>query len=284
MSRERMMRVPRLSPRQTTLCQSLCLSGIGLHTGRPGRVTVKPSPPDSGISFVSGAVRIPAWAAFVVSTRRCTCLGMGEVQIDTVEHLLSALWGLGIDNAEIAIEGPEVPILDGSARPWVEAIQAAGICQQEEPARVLRLEAPVSLRIEESWLVAIPATTFTLTCVTEFDHPLLGIQTATFRHDPQLYAEQIAPARTFGFAEEVKALQAAGLAQGGTFENALVIYPDHFSDVERLPQECLRHKALDLFGDLSLIGRRLQAAVTAIKPGHRANTAFAALLAAQQGE
>lgn len=284
MSRERLMAAPRLSPRQTTLCQSLCLSGIGLHTGRPGHVTVKPSPPDSGISFVSGAVRIPALAAFVVSTRRCTCLGMGETQIDTVEHLLSALWGLSIDNAEIAIEGPEVPILDGSARPWVEAIQTAGICEQEAPARVLTLDAPISLRTEGSWLVATPADAFTLTCVTEFDHPLLGTQTATFRHSPQVYAEQIAPARTFGFAEEVEALLAAGLAQGGTFENALVIYPDRFSDAERVPQECLRHKALDLLGDLSLIGRRLQAAVTAIKPGHRANTAFAALLAARQGE
>jgi UDP-3-O-[3-hydroxymyristoyl] N-acetylglucosamine deacetylase len=120
--------------------------------------------------------------------------------------------------------------------------------------------------------------------VTEFDHPLLGIQTFTLHHDPQAYAEQVAPARTFGFAEEVEALLAVGLAQGGTLENALLIYPDRFSDSERVPQECLRHKALDLLGDLSLIGRRLQAALTAIKPGHRANTAFAALLAAKQGE
>ena len=128
-------------------------------------------------------------------------------------------------------------------------------------------------------MVATPADEFSLTCVTHFDHPLLGTQAATFVADPLVFAAEIAPARTFGFAKEVDALLAAGLAKGGSLDNALIVYDDHFSDELRVPDECLRHKLLDLWGDLFLAGGRIQAAITAIKPGHRINTAFAAMLA-----
>jgi len=263
---------------QTTLRTPATLSGVGLHTGAETRVTVKPAPADSGILFTSGAGRIPARAAFVVSTQRCTSLGVGEARVDTVEHLLSTLYGLGIDNAEIEVEGPEIPILDGSARPWVEALTAAGIEELPVPARVLTLPAPVVLHDGGSWLVAAPANAFSVTCVTQFDHPLLGVQAAQVAADPVRYAEEIAPARTFVYAADLEALRAAGLIRGGSLDCALILYEDRLSDALRVPDEIVRHKTLDLLGDLSLVGGRLRAAVTAIKPGHRVNTAFAALL------
>lgn len=268
-----------LPAKQTTLRAPATLSGVGLHTGAEARVRVQPAPADSGILFTGGAGRIPARAAFVVSTQRSTSLGDGTARIDTVEHLLSALCGLGIDNAEIEVEGPEIPILEGSAAPWVEALATAGIVELPAAARWLTLPETVALRDGDSWMVAAPADTFSVTCVTQFDHPLLGTQAATFPANPARYAAEIAPARTFVYAADLEALRAAGLIRGGSLDCALVLYPDRFSDALRFPDECLRHKTLDLWGDLALAGGRLRAAITAIRPGHRINTAFAALLA-----
>jgi UDP-3-O-[3-hydroxymyristoyl] N-acetylglucosamine deacetylase len=265
--------------RQTTLRSPIQLSGQGMHTGEQGQVTLKPAPANHGIQFERNGVSIPATAEYVANTRRATRLGSGETSLDTVEHLLSALYGLQIDNVIIEAHGPEIPILDGSARPWVRALREAGIEELQETGSPLLLSETVALRDGDSWMVAVPSPTFSITCVTHFDHPLLGTESATFFADPDLYAKEIAPARTFGFIAEVEALRAAGLALGGSLDNALIIFDDHFSDALRVPQECLRHKMLDLWGDLSLVGGRLCAAVTAIKPGHRINTAFAALLA-----
>lgn len=270
---------PPPAPLQTTLRSSVSVAGVGMHTGAQTRVTLKPASANAGISFVIGDTHIPAQAAFVVQTRRCTCLGRGAARIDTVEHLLSALYGLGVDNVEIEVEGPEIPILDGSALPWVQQIAAAGIRTLPAERHLLRLQAPVVVQDGDTWLVAVPARHFIVTCVICFDHPLLGTQVATFEDDPDIYASEIAPARTFGLAAEVEALRAAGLARGGSLDNALILYEDRFSDTLRVPEECLRHKVVDLWGDLSLVGGRLCASITAIKPGHRANTAFAARLA-----
>jgi UDP-3-O-[3-hydroxymyristoyl] N-acetylglucosamine deacetylase len=250
-----------------------------MHTGQHAEVTVRPSAANSGITFVCGARRIPARASFVVSTRRCTCLGDGEVELHTIEHITSALAGLGVDNAEISVTGVEIPILDGSGLPWVEQILEAGIEPLDELARPLNLDETVALRDGDSWIVAAPAERFSLTCVTHFDHPLLGTTAGTFGDDPDAFAREVAPSRTFGFIHEVEALRAAGLAQGGSLDNALVIYEDRFSSPLRVPDEWLRHKALDLYGDLSLAGGPIQAAITAIMPGHRINARFAALLA-----
>jgi UDP-3-O-[3-hydroxymyristoyl] N-acetylglucosamine deacetylase len=268
------------SPRkQTTLRRPFTVRGAGMHTGRHAEVTVRPSPADSGIVFLCGARRIPARASFVVSTRRCTCLGEGDAQLHTIEHVTSALAGLGVDNAEITVDGPEVPILDGSGLPWVEEIRAAGIETLDKGVQPIVPRETVALRDGDSWLVAAPAERFSLTCVTHFDHPLLGTTAGTFGDDPEEFAREIAPSRTFGFIHEVEALRAAGLAQGGSVDNALVIYEDRFSSPLRVPDEWLRHKALDLYGDLSLAGGPIQAAITAVMPGHRINTRFAALLA-----
>lgn len=267
--------------KQTTLRRSFTVSGTGMHTGRQGEVTVGPAPPDTGIVFLCGAQRIPARASFVVSTRRCTCLGAGDTQVHTVEHVTSALAGLQVDNAEIGVIGPEIPILDGSGLPWVEHILAAGIEDLAANRRYLRLSETVALRDAGSWLVAVPADNFSITCVTHFDHPLLGTTVGAFGDDPEQYASQIAPSRTFGFIHEVEALQKAGLVQGGSLDNALVIYEDRFSTPLRVPDEWMRHKALDLVGDLSLAGGPVRAAITAILPGHRINANFAALIAAK---
>jgi UDP-3-O-[3-hydroxymyristoyl] N-acetylglucosamine deacetylase len=266
-------------PRQTTLRAPASRSGVGMHQGEQAEVTIRPAPAGHGIQFARGTARFPAAAELVVNTRRATCLGFGEARVDTVEHILSALNGLQVDNALIEVDGPEIPILDGSARPWVEALLEAGVEETDAEIRPLRLQRPIALREGDSWLTATPGDRFILTCVTHFDHPLLGTQAATFEENPKTYAAEVAPARTFGFAAEVEALRAAGLALGGSLDNALVIYEDRFSDALRVPDECLRHKALDLFGDLALAGGRLCASVTAILPGHLANTRFAALLA-----
>ncbi len=263
---------------QTSLAAPYSIGGVGMHTGAEVRVTVKPSRVNSGVHFVIGAARIPARASFVVNTRRCTCLGSGDKRVDTVEHLLSALFGLCITNAEIEVEGPEIPILDGSAQVWVKGLKAAGIVELDAPAPALHLNEPVALENVDSWYIAVPSDELFVTCVTHFDHPLLGTETITFVGSPEHYEREIAPARTFGFSSEVEALLAAGLAQGGSLDNALIIQHDRFSHKLRLPHECARHKLLDLLGDLSLTGERLCANVTAIRPSHQGNTAFATLL------
>jgi UDP-3-O-[3-hydroxymyristoyl] N-acetylglucosamine deacetylase len=255
------------------------MTGTGMHSGQPAAVAVQPAPAGAGVCFLSGGTILPARAEHVANTRRATCLAVGPARVDTVEHILSALHGLGIDNVEIEIDGPELPILDGSALPWVEALLDAGIVELGDDVVPIRPASSLALRDGDSWMVATPADDFSLTCVTHFDHPLLGTQSATFVADPALFAAEIAPARTFGFAAEVEALRAAGLAKGGSLDNALVIYDDRFSDELRVPDECLRHKLLDLWGDLYLAGGRIQAAVTAIKPGHKINAAFARMIA-----
>jgi UDP-3-O-[3-hydroxymyristoyl] N-acetylglucosamine deacetylase len=250
-----------------------------MHTGSPSTVTIEPASADTGIRFRIGDQVIPASADLVVSTRRCTTLGAYNKQVGTVEHLLSALSGCGIDNAEIEVEGEEIPILDGSAREWVSAIEASGIAELGKPVVMHILTKPVALQVEDSWMVASPSDEFKITCVSRFDHPMLGTEVVTYRHNPRHYAEQVAPARTFGFIEEVEALRAAGLARGGSIENALIVFPDRFSSALRLPHECNRHKLLDLIGDLSLTGRRFRASITAVKPSHKANVEFARTLA-----
>src|SRR5690348_3524419 len=251
----------RLAFRQTTLRGPFTVRGRGLHTGEPCTVTALPAAADGGVVFWlrrdGERVRIPALASCVTGTQRCTTLGAGEARLDTVEHLLSALAGLRIDNAEIEVDGLEIPALDGSALPWVEAIRGAGVERLPELGRVRELSQPVALRDGESWLVAAPSDRYALTCVTHFDHPLLGTQAVTFTEDPDAYAREVAPARTFGFAHEVEALRAAGLARGGSLDNALVIHEDRFSSDLRVPQECECHKLLDLIGDLSLAGGRM---------------------------
>lgn len=259
---------------------SISLSGVGIHTGQHGRVTVHPEE-SGGIRFIVKGVAIPALASFVAGTSRCTRLARNDASVDTVEHLLSALCVMGIRNASIEVEGPEIPILDGSALPWVTALRSAGLKKILEPVDYLSLNKPAAFLLDDSWYIAEPADSYQLCVVTHFDHPMLGIQTLIFDGDPARYEHEIAPARTFAREQEINALRAAGMALGGSLDNALILYPDRLSDLERVPQECCAHKMLDLIGDLSLIGAVPLVHITAIRPGHRANTAFANCLRAR---
>ncbi|HLJ54690.1 MAG TPA: UDP-3-O-acyl-N-acetylglucosamine deacetylase [Chthonomonadaceae bacterium] len=269
---------------QQTLAAPFEFEGIGIHTGGPARVVVRPAGPGTGRVFHAAGQCIPARTQFVVDTRRSTTLGRDGARLSTVEHLLSALAGCGIDNCDVDVEGAEIPILDGSAQPFVRLIHVAGIVRQRAPARFVTLDAPLSVENGGSELRAEPAGAMSLRVETRFDEWPEGA--ATLEVDgpagvPADYMEAIAPARTFAFRREVDMLIAAGLAKGGSLDNALVIEPpDTFSSSLRIPQEWCAHKALDLIGDLALLDARLAIRVTALRPGHRINTALAQKIAA----
>ncbi len=232
------------------------------------------------------AEEIPARVSNVCDARRCTVLrGPSGASVATVEHLLSALAGGGITDCLVHVDGPELPIGDGSALIWVDAIRRAGAVDLG-PAQAPRALAAPPRRGGGggAFIAAFPSETLRLTVAIAFDHALVGTQVARFepaRGDE--YGEEIAPARTFGFREEVEALRAAGLARGGSAENALVVYEDHYSAPLRFANEFARHKLLDLLGDLALVGGPFAADVVAYKPSHRLNTEFARLFEARTG-
>lgn len=265
-----------------TLSSPTVVSGIGIHTGAKSRVVLHPSPPQTGIVFRVEAQRIPALATHVVDTSRCTVLGDGTATVSTVEHLLSACAGAGISDLLIEVHGPELPIGDGSARLWMEAIAEARFQESNVPLEMPCLTEPVIVTGKGgSFIAAYPQQGTTLTTAISFDHPLVGTQVTRFNPNQDDYAQEIALARTFGFIEEVEALQKAGLALGGSLENAVVVYSDHYSAPLHYPNELVRHKLLDVMGDLMLtgFGRMPNADIIAVKPSHRLNVALATQLA-----
>lgn len=255
---------------QQTLRTSVEFEGVGLHTGTPARVVVEPQGPSTGLSFVlaGGDVRFPAHAEFVVDTRRATVLGIGDVTVSTVEHLLSALFAMGIDNARIAVDGPEIPILDGSSAAFVRAISRAGMVVQDAPRAVFTVDRPYVFSDGDATLVVSPADAFRLRFAVDFAPPI-GAQFIDTSLESDAYEREIAPARTFGYLHEVEALRAAGLARGGSLDNALVFAPDGPMVPLRWPNEVVRHKALDLIGDFALLGAWPQCDVVSVKSGHR---------------
>ena len=266
-------------PFQHTLAKTINLTGIGLHYGKTCRLSIKPAEPGAGISFVSQGQVIPARAEFVVALRRATVLGKNGVEVATVEHLLSALHGLGIDNARIEIDGPELPALDGSAALLVKALLQAGKQRQAAEAKVKRLTAPVWVAEKDSLLLAFPAPALRITCIADF--PGMGTKQKSITLRPKLYAEAIAPARTTVMEAEIKGLLAQGLGQGGNRRNVIVLGEQGALTKLRFPDEPLRHKMLDLIGDLALLGQRLQAQVIALRPGHRMNLELVKKIAAE---
>jgi UDP-3-O-acyl N-acetylglucosamine deacetylase len=266
-------------PFQHTLAKTISLSGIGLHYGKTCRLSIKPAEAGSGICFVSQGQVIPARAKFVVAVRRATVLGKNGVEIATVEHLLSALHGLGIDNARIEIDGPELPALDGSAALLVKALCQAGKRRQAAEAKVRRLTAPVWVAEKNSLLLAFPAPVLRITCIADFPGLRATQKRITLR--PKIYAESIAPARTTVMEAEIGALLARGLGQGGNRRNVVVLGEDGPLTKLRFPDEPLRHKMLDLIGDLALLGQRLEAHIIALRPGHRLNVELIKKIAAE---
>jgi UDP-3-O-acyl N-acetylglucosamine deacetylase len=257
-------------PCQGTLAREVSFSGVGIHTGQAGTVTLSPAPAGRGRVFLTpSGVEVPARLDFVLSTDRSTILGRDGVRVSTPEHLLSALYAAGIDNVEIAIDCEEVPILDGSALPYWHGLQEAGRESQGVAARTLILDKPVGVGAPDGPMVmAWPSPHPVFENVLYYPHPLLGTQTVVFAPDDD-FGASIAPARTFALWEEVQALLDRGMALGGSLENALLVHHDHFSSPLRLAEEPSRHKCLDLIGDFALLDARLQARVLAVRAGHR---------------
>ena len=253
---------------QTTLREGFSYEGVGLHTGVACRVTISPAPPNSGLLFVTGGLEIPALAEYVVETARATVVGKDGVTISTIEHLLAALFGMGVANARIDVDGPEIPVADGSAKTWVDLIQRAGIAPQSEVRERYVPAAPTFVRDGDRTLVVLPATHFRIKFLADFAPPI-GTHYFDGEITPELFAAEIAAARTFGYLHEVQALLDRGLAKGGTLENALVFAPEGPMQEMRWPNEPVRHKVLDLIGDLALLGAWPQCEVIAIKSGHK---------------
>lgn len=258
---------------QRTLREPLRFSGVGLHTGNDTRATVLPAAPNTGLVFVlEGGITIPALAEFVVDTSRATVLGRDGVRVSTVEHLLSALRGMGIDNACIESEGGEVPAMEGSSKAFADAIAAAGVTTSDIPRQTFRPDRAMGFRDEDKTVAIIPSIAWRIKFTVVYPAPI-GTQYFEAEITPELYREQIAPARTFGYLHEVEALRARGLARGGTLDNAIVFAPDGPMQPLQWPDEPVRHKVLDMIGDFALLGMYPQCEVVALKSGHKLHTA-----------
>lgn len=269
---------------QKTLARAVTFEGVGVHLGEKAAVKVGPAGPDHGLVFVRREVEIPALVSRVVRCQRSTVLGVEGVEVSTVEHLLAALVCLGIDNASIEMEGPEVPILDGSSAPFYEALTAVETVVQNAFVEPFRLPRPLFVSEGNALMLALPSEQAVLEYVLDYEHPMLGCQQVSFRPGVDDFGLELASARTFALWEEVQPLLEQGLARGGDFSNALVVYQDRYSTPLRMPLEPVRHKCLDLVGDLALLGRPLQARVVALRAGHRLHVALAKKIVEEFGD
>ena len=298
---------------QQTVKKSYSFEGKGLHTGRIARMTIKPAPADTGILFrrtdLGEDATVAALAENVSNTARSTTISSGEASVSTIEHILSALTGMGVDNALIEIDNIEVPILDGSAKPYIDAIWKDGFQDQDVPRRYVELKETVEIVNEEkgSMVRIEPAEEFSYNIMVDFNSRVLGVQNAVWNPDV-IYAEEIGTCRTFVFFHEIEFLFNNGLVKGGDVDNAIVIVEHPVTDEQisrmsqlfnipalsvredgylsnltlRFPNECARHKMLDLIGDLRLCGGFLKAKITAEKAGHGINTTAAKAVRKQQ--
>lgn len=270
---------------QTTLQQSVVYSGVGLHLGKMTSITFKPAPANTGIVFVRTDVKSrPRIKACLENVRqveeqsRRTTLGYDYYEVHTVEHVLSALYGLRIDNCIIELDSDEPPEPeDGSVRSYIKVLEKAGIKEIEgELARVIAIEKPINIEAFGATLTAVPYDGLKISFTIDFDHPVLGTQYLSLELTPEIFKSEIAPARTFCLYEDVKHLQEKNLIKGGTLQNAVVVGDDGILNDEplRFPDEFVRHKILDLIGDLSLLGARLKGHIISAKSGHASNVKF----------
>jgi UDP-3-O-[3-hydroxymyristoyl] N-acetylglucosamine deacetylase len=277
--------------RQRTLKTLVSSSGVGLHTGQKVRMTLRPAPADTGVVFrridLASPVDLPARADMVGETRLSSCLVKDGVKLYTVEHLMSALGGLGVDNVYVDIDASELPIMDGSASPFVLLIQQAGIVEQQAPKRFLRVLRTVEVKDGDKWARLDPFEGYKLSFSIEFRHPVIerSTQSVEVNFAETSYLKEIARARTFGFMHEVEDLRDNGLALGGGLDNAVVLdeYRVLNADGLRFADEFIRHKLLDAIGDLYLLGKPLLGAFSAHKSGHALNNRLLRALLAQAG-
>jgi UDP-3-O-[3-hydroxymyristoyl] N-acetylglucosamine deacetylase len=264
---------------QRTLKRQISCAGIGLHSGQKVTLTLKPAAANTGIRFrrTDLNVEIPASVSEVTGVQHGTVLGKAGATVETVEHLLAALTALGIDNAIVELNHPEVPIMDGSAAPFVYLIlNEAGVKRLTAPRRYLKVLRPISLTDGDKRIALYPSDHFKVTYSISFDHPLLRHQSRTIRITEETFVEDIAPARTFGFLKEVEMLRQRGLALGGSLDNAIVLGETGVLNALRFEDEFVRHKILDVIGDLSLVGYPVVGHLVAHRGGHGLHTAFAA--------
>lgn len=265
--------------RQQTIAKPVAISGPGLHTGQTVSLRLLPAPPNTGVVFVRADLphrpTIPACPAAAVETAvgRRTTLAKDGVEVQTVEHLLASLWGMGVDNVYAESSGLEVPGLDGSAAPFVRELKAAGLVQQDAPRKFFSPREPIVLEEGDSAIAVFPDRTLKVSYTLSYPHPALKAQFASFRlMDGASFEDGIAPARTFCLQEEVEALRSQGFGKGATYENTLVVANGGvIRNTLRFEDEFVRHKILDLLGDLYLLGAHLRAHVIAIKSGHPLN-------------
>lgn len=298
---------------QKTLRRDYTFSGKGLHTGLKVSMTVSPAPVNTGIVFVrkdiSDDAKVEAVVDYVTHTQRGTTLENGEAKVSTIEHILSTFVGLGVDNAFIYLDAPEAPIMDGSAKPFVEAIAPDGLEVQDAPRKYFEVKERISFKDEQSGseLILLPSEDYEIDLTIDYNSKVLGVQTAQYSSSGTDYANEIAPCRTFCFFHELEFLFKNNLIKGGDLENAIVIAENEVPKEEldkissllgvesvervstgylnnvdiRFPNECARHKLLDVMGDFSLIGYRIKGKVIAIKSGHKINTQMAKIIREQ---
>lgn len=261
-------------PLQTTLAEPVSITGIGLHSGVRSHVRLLPAPENSGPVFIRtdlpGCPKVPARLEFVVQTSFATTLAKGDARVGTVEHLLAALHALMLDNVHIEIDGPEVPALDGSSAPWLDLLDGAGRSELSTSRRPLKPSRSIEIRDGPRLMSIEPADGLYLDVEVDYPHPLVGRQQLSLQFTDDTFRQKLAWARTFGFASEVDALRSQGLILGGSLENAVVYDSERVLNEGglRAPDEVVRHKTLDIIGDLFLLGHTLNARVRAVRPGH----------------
>ena len=277
------------STSQHTLKTAIAVSGVGTHSGAKATLTLKPAQANSGIVFVRTDITdrdnvVPAKWNSVVDTRLCTIIAnKAGVTVSTVEHVLSACAALGLDNAVIEVDGPEVPIMDGSARDFVTALDKAGLQRQNAPRRILRVKKTVSYQEGDKEIYLSPADGQYFGFEIDFANPVIGRQKYTHQMKEEIYRKEIASARTFGFVHEVEQLRKMGLARGSSLENAIGIDGDKILNPEglRFPNEFVRHKILDAIGDLYLCGMQIMGHYHGVKAGHAMNNKLMHVLFSQ---
>src|SRR5215471_16172527 len=272
---------------QRTLRRQISCVGIGLHSGNKVNLTLKPAPVDFGIRFRRtdlGHHEVPATVHNLAGIQLATGLSRNEVSVETVEHLLAALVSVGIDNVIIELNSPEVPIMDGSAAPFIYLIHEAGVKRLQAPRKYLKIVRPIALSRGDKRIALYPSDHFKVTYSISYDHPLLRHQSRTLRMTEESFVDEIAPARTFTFLKDVEMMRQNGLALGGSLENAIVLgEAGILNNALRFEDEFVRHKILDAIGDLALVGYPVIGHLVAHRAGHALHTAFAARILEQSG-
>lgn len=274
---------------QQTLRKKITIQGIGLHTGESAEISFCPAPPNTGVYFIRrdlpGSPSVPVLAKYVKATAYATTLGNENFSVSTVEHCLSSLTALRIDNVYIELNGPEIPICDGSALFFYNELKKAGVTEQDEPRKYIFINKPVYVGNQEKHAYVIPYNGLRVSCTVDFPHPSIGLQKMDIDINQSTFEKDIAAARTFGFLKDVEALRARGLARGGSLSNAIVLDDKGILNPEglRFADEFVRHKVLDAIGDLMTLGRPLMGHLVLYRAGHDLMNQLALHLLASDG-